>query len=89
MAGLVITRRAGESVLIGDGIRVTVVEAGGRGHNVRLRIEAPEDVVITRSEHHRDVPRHPDPARHDALCACGNPADCGVGRDDGGRHDVA
>jgi carbon storage regulator len=45
---LVLTRRAGERLLIGDNIAVTVVRAE-RG-KVRLGIEAPPDVVVLREE---------------------------------------
>ncbi len=45
---LVIRRREGEAVLIGEGIEVRVLEtAGGR---VTLGITAPKDVVILREE---------------------------------------
>ena len=45
---LVLRRRAGESVLIGEGIEVSVVEiAPGR---VKLGIVAPEAVLILRKE---------------------------------------
>lgn len=45
---LVLTRRDGEWVRIGDAIRVQVVEID-RGR-CRLRIEAPRDVEIVREE---------------------------------------
>ena len=44
---LVLTRKVGESIVIGDGIVVRVLETGGR---VRLGIEAPRDVAITRPD---------------------------------------
>lgn len=45
---LVLSRKLGETVVIGNGIRVTVVSV--RGNKVRLSIDAPEDVRILRSE---------------------------------------
>jgi carbon storage regulator len=45
---LVLSRRVGEEILIGDNIRVMVVVV--RGHTVRLGIEAPTSVPITRLE---------------------------------------
>ncbi len=45
---LVVTRRPGEAVLIGDGIRVVVLSV--EGERVRLGIEAPADVPIRRSD---------------------------------------
>lgn len=47
---LVLTRRKGESIVIdaGDGIEITVIEAGNG--SVRLGIEAPRSVDIWRKE---------------------------------------
>lgn len=45
---LVLSRTPGESVKIGPGVEVKIVEV--RGDRVRLGITAPEDVRITRSE---------------------------------------
>ena len=45
---LVLTRRAGESITIGDNIVVTVVAAGGG--QVRLGITAPHHVRVLREE---------------------------------------
>lgn len=50
---LVLTRRTGESVIIGDVIVVTVLEA--RGDVVRLGITAPRDVQVHREEVYRDL----------------------------------
>lgn len=45
---LVLTRKIGQDILIGDGIRVVLLEPQ-RG-NFRIGIEAPPDVVILRGE---------------------------------------
>lgn len=45
---LVLTRRVGERILLGEEIQVTVVSV--RGEQVRLGIEAPAEVSICRSE---------------------------------------
>lgn len=50
---LVLTRRSGESVMIGDTVVVTVVEV--RGDVVRLGIEAPREVRVHREEVYRAV----------------------------------
>jgi carbon storage regulator len=50
---LVLTRRAGESVMIGDNVIVTVLEA--RGDVVRLGIQAPRDVQVHREEVFREL----------------------------------
>lgn len=45
---LVITRRIGERVLIGEGIYCTVL--GVRGNQIRLGFDAPKEITILRSE---------------------------------------
>ncbi len=45
---LVLSRKPGERVVIGNGITVTVVEV--IGNRVRIGIEAPDDVRILRAE---------------------------------------
>jgi carbon storage regulator len=45
---LVLTRKLNEKILIGDRIRLTVLSV--RGGQVRIGIEAPEDVAIFREE---------------------------------------
>jgi flagellar assembly factor FliW len=45
---LILTRKVGESIIIGDNIRVAVLEV--RGRQIRLGIDAPPDVVVLREE---------------------------------------
>jgi carbon storage regulator len=45
---LILSRREGDSIIIGDGIRLVVLSVDRRG--VRLGIEAPPDVRILREE---------------------------------------
>ncbi len=45
---LILTRRLGESVLIGDQIRVKVLSV--RGAQVRLGIDAPREIQVNRDE---------------------------------------
>ena len=45
---LILSRRAGESVMIGDEVTVTVL--GVRGIQVRLGFTAPQDVAVHREE---------------------------------------
>ncbi|MDF1543641.1 MAG: carbon storage regulator CsrA [bacterium] len=45
---LILTRRLGESITIGDSIRVSVLGVSGR--QVRIGIDAPSDVVVHREE---------------------------------------
>lgn len=45
---LILTRRVGETLCIGDDIKVTVLEV--KGNQVRIGIEAPRDVAVHREE---------------------------------------
>jgi carbon storage regulator len=45
---LVLSRKAGERILIGDNITVTIVRL--TGNTVRIGIEAPIDIAVIRSE---------------------------------------
>jgi carbon storage regulator len=50
---LVLTRRAGESVMIGNDVTITVLEA--RGEVIRLGIQAPREVQVHREEVFREL----------------------------------
>ena len=52
---LVLSRQKDESIMIGDGIRITVVDV--RGDKVRLGIEAPKDVKVFRTELYDEIRR--------------------------------
>ena len=45
---LILTRRAGEKIFIGDDIVVTILDISGR--QVRLGIEAPRSIEVDREE---------------------------------------
>lgn len=45
---LILTRRVGETIVIGNSIQVTVL--GVKGNQVRLGISAPKDVAVHREE---------------------------------------
>lgn len=45
---LILTRKLGESIAIGDDIKVSVL--GIHGRQVRIGIEAPQDVIVHREE---------------------------------------
>jgi carbon storage regulator len=45
---LILTRRPGESIQVGDKIEISIIEI--RGNQVRLGISAPPEVLVLRSE---------------------------------------
>ena len=50
---LILSRRTGESFMIGDNIRITVLNA--RGSQVRIGIDAPKDTPVHREEIYQRV----------------------------------
>jgi len=45
---LILSRRCGESFLIGDNIKVTIVSS--KGNQIRVGIDAPKDMSVVREE---------------------------------------
>lgn len=45
---LILTRRVGESLIIGDDVKITVL--GVKGNQVRVGVDAPRDVAVHREE---------------------------------------
>ena len=52
---LILTRRVGETLMIGDEVSVTVL--GVKGNQVRLGITAPKDVGVHREEIYQKIGR--------------------------------
>jgi len=52
---LVLTRRSGESIMVGDEVVITVLET--RGDVVRLGIVAPRSIQVHREEVYRELQR--------------------------------
>jgi carbon storage regulator len=61
---LILTRRQAETVVIGDSVRVTVLDI--KGGRVRLGVTAPREIIVNREEICEKTRRKP-------RMACGRP----------------
>jgi len=50
---LILTRKLGESIIIGDNITVTILSS--RGSQIRLGIDAPKEISVHRKEIHDKI----------------------------------
>jgi carbon storage regulator len=71
MPMLVLSRKVGERILIGDNIAVTVVRIGQGG--VRLGIEAPGDLEVIREELQREGQTRPQSSDSSGASRIGAP----------------
>lgn len=55
---LILTRKVGESLLIGDDIEVTVLNV--RGNQVKIGVKAPSEVAVHREEIYRRIKQSKD-----------------------------
>ncbi len=70
---LVLSRRKGESVIIGGEVTITVVEV--RGDQIRLGIDAPRSVKVYREEVYRQVLEENEAAARSATGAARSSAE--------------
>jgi carbon storage regulator len=52
---LILTRRVGEALMIGENISISVL--GVKGNQVRIGIDAPKDVAVHREEIYQKIQR--------------------------------
>lgn len=50
---LILTRKVGETIMIGDEIQVTIL--GVKGNQVRVGVAAPKSVPVNREEIHKKI----------------------------------
>jgi carbon storage regulator len=55
---LILTRRVGETVMIGNEVTVTVL--GVKGNQVRIGVNAPKDIAVHREEIYERIKREED-----------------------------
>lgn len=62
---LILTRRVGETLMVGDDVTVTVL--GVKGNQVRIGINAPKDVAVHREEIYERIKREQEEGRDAAA----------------------
>jgi carbon storage regulator len=60
---LILTRRIGETLMVGDDVTVTVL--GVKGNQVRIGVNAPKDVAVHREEIYQRIQKEKGGAEED------------------------
>tara|TARA_R110002020_G_scaffold18983_41_gene65869 strand:- start:371 stop:589 length:219 start_codon:yes stop_codon:yes gene_type:complete len=68
---LILTRRVGETLMIGDSVTVTVL--GVKGNQVRIGITAPKDVAVHREEIFQRIQKDDEPGSEAGQADAGLP----------------
>jgi carbon storage regulator len=68
---LILTRRVGETLMIGDSVTVTVL--GVKGNQVRIGITAPKDVAVHREEIFQRIQKDDEPGSEAEQADAGLP----------------
>lgn len=63
---LILTRRVGESLMVGDEITITVL--GTKGNQVRIGVDAPKDVSVHREEIYQRIQREKEGCIDGGTC---------------------
>ena len=63
---LILTRRVGETVMIGDEVTITVL--GVKGNQVRVGINAPKDIAVHRKEVYERIKHEQQGCNGDSRC---------------------